>query len=89
VGGGSVLSRALGANKKRESTTFANQIMMTSSLASVFALLGIFSAVPLLLRQRCHHETENEFFFLSYFQCLLVIVHDGKQYHKSRRQNIL
>jgi Na+-driven multidrug efflux pump len=47
VSGGSVLSRALGANKKRESTTFANQIMMTSSLASVFALLGIFSAVAI------------------------------------------
>jgi putative MATE family efflux protein len=50
VGGGSVLSRALGANKKEKArSTFANQIMMTFLLASVFALLGIFFSREMLL----------------------------------------
>lgn len=50
VGGGSVLSRALGANNKEKALlTFANQIMMTFLLASVFALLGIFFSADMLL----------------------------------------
>lgn len=50
VGGGSVLSRALGANKKEKArSTFANQIMMTFLLASLFALLGIFFSRQMLL----------------------------------------
>jgi len=50
VGGGSVLSRALGANKiEKARSTFANQIMMTFLLASVFALLGIFFSTEMLL----------------------------------------
>lgn len=43
IGGGSVLSRALGAkNTEKAKVTFANQIMMTFFLASLFVLLGIF-----------------------------------------------
>jgi putative MATE family efflux protein len=50
AGGGSVLSRALGANKKEKArATFANQIMMTFLLASLFALLGIFFSKEMLL----------------------------------------
>jgi putative MATE family efflux protein len=50
VGGGSVLSRALGANDKEKAlTTFANQIMMTFLLASVFVLLGVFFSSDMLL----------------------------------------
>ena len=50
VGGGSVLSRALGAkNKEKAKITFANQIMMTFILASIFALLGIFFSSQMLL----------------------------------------
>jgi putative MATE family efflux protein len=50
VGGGSVLSRALGAkNRKKAKTTFANQIMMTFLLASVFVILGFFFSRELLL----------------------------------------
>lgn len=50
VGGGSVLSRALGANNKEKALfTFANQIMMTFLMASVFVLLGIFFSEDMLL----------------------------------------
>jgi Na+-driven multidrug efflux pump len=35
-GGGSVLSRVLGAKNRKKSKTIANQIMMTFLLASVF-----------------------------------------------------
>jgi Na+-driven multidrug efflux pump len=43
VGGGSVLSRALGAKiMKKAKTTFANQIMMTFILASLFVVLASF-----------------------------------------------
>jgi putative MATE family efflux protein len=50
VGGGSVLSRALGAkNRKKAKTTFANQIMMTFLLASIFVILGFFFSRELLL----------------------------------------
>ncbi len=51
VGGGSVLSRALGANNREKAMqTFANQIMMTFLLASLFVLFGlIFSDEMLLL----------------------------------------
>jgi putative MATE family efflux protein len=50
VGGGSVLSRALGANNKEKArSTFAQQIMMTFLLASVFVLLGVFFSSDMLL----------------------------------------
>jgi putative MATE family efflux protein len=50
IGGGSVLSRALGAkNPEKAKVTFANQIMMTFFLASIFVLLGIFFSADMLL----------------------------------------
>ncbi|WP_339919317.1 MATE family efflux transporter [uncultured Flavobacterium sp.] len=50
VGGGSVLSRALGAkDREKAKTTFANQIMMTFILASLFVVLGIFFSSEMLL----------------------------------------
>jgi putative MATE family efflux protein len=51
VGGGSVLSRALGANDKGKAKhVFGNQIMMTFLLATLFSALGlIFSDQMLLL----------------------------------------
>ena len=50
VGGGSVLSRALGAkNRAKAKLTFANQIMMTFLLASIFVILGFFFSRELLL----------------------------------------
>jgi putative MATE family efflux protein len=51
VGGGSVLSRALGANDKEKAKhVFGNQIMMTFLLATLFSALGlIFSDQMLLL----------------------------------------
>ncbi len=49
VGGGSVLSRALGANHKEKALqTFGNQIMMTFLLASVFVLFGLFFSDEML-----------------------------------------
>jgi len=50
VGGGSVLSRALGAkDNEKAKSTFANQIMMTFALSSVFCFLGIFFSREILL----------------------------------------
>lgn len=50
VGGGSVLSRALGANNREKAKiTFANQIMMTILLSSVFVLFGLFFSDEMLL----------------------------------------
>lgn len=50
IGGGSVLSRALGArNLEKAKVTFANQILMTFILALVFVLLGIFFSEDMLL----------------------------------------
>jgi putative MATE family efflux protein len=50
VGGGSVLSRALGAkDRDKAKSTFANQIMMTFALSTVFCLLGIFFSEEMLL----------------------------------------
>jgi putative MATE family efflux protein len=50
IGGGSVLSRALGAkNYEKAKTTFANQIMMTFVLALLFVVLGIFFSTEMLL----------------------------------------
>ncbi|RYZ20829.1 MAG: MATE family efflux transporter, partial [Chitinophagaceae bacterium] len=49
VGGGSVLSRALGADDKEKALfTFANQIMMTFLLASVFVIFGLFFSDEML-----------------------------------------
>jgi putative MATE family efflux protein len=67
IGGSSVLSRALGAgNKDKAEITFANQILMTFVLASVFVLLGIlFSDEMLLLfgAQGAILKPAKEFFF--------------------------
>lgn len=50
VGGGSVLSRALGANQKEKALhTFGNQIMMTFLLASVFVVFGLFYSDEMLM----------------------------------------
>lgn len=50
VGGGSVLSRALGANHKDKALhTFGNQIMLTFLLASVFVLFGLFFSDEMLM----------------------------------------
>lgn len=50
VGGGSVLSRALGAkDHEKAKSTFANQILMTFALSYVFCLLGIFFSREMLL----------------------------------------
>lgn len=50
VGGGSVLSRALGAKDfEKAKITFANQIMMTLALSTIFCLLGIFFSSEMLL----------------------------------------
>lgn len=51
VGGGSVLSRALGSNDKEKAKhVFGNQIMMTFLLSTVFSIVGlIFSNEMLLL----------------------------------------
>jgi putative MATE family efflux protein len=50
VGGGSVLSRALGSGDKVKAlTTFGNQIMMTFLLASAFVLLGLFFSDEMLI----------------------------------------
>jgi putative MATE family efflux protein len=50
VGGGSVLSRALGANNREKAlSTFGNQIMMTLFLAVFFVLVGILFSDKMLL----------------------------------------
>jgi putative MATE family efflux protein len=50
VGGGSVLSRALGANNREKAKiTFANQIMMTFLLSSIFVVFGLFFSNEMLL----------------------------------------
>ena len=50
VGGGSVLSRALGGNNREKAlSTFGNQIMMTLLLAVFFVLVGLFFSDKMLL----------------------------------------
>lgn len=50
VGGGSVLSRALGANDREKALlTFGNQIKMTFLLASIFVLFGLVYSDEMLL----------------------------------------
>ena len=67
IGGSSVLSRALGAgNKEKAEITFANQILMTLVLATVFVLLGIFFSDEMLLlfgAQGAIVAPAKEFFF--------------------------
>lgn len=67
VGGGSVLSRALGANHKEKALyTFGNQIVMTLLLSALFAFFGIvFSDQMLLLfgAKGAIMEPAKEFFF--------------------------
>ena len=67
VGGGSVLSRALGANHKQKALqTFGNQIMLTFLLASVFVLFGLFFSDEMLLlfgAKGAIVEPAKEFFF--------------------------
>jgi putative MATE family efflux protein len=67
VGGGSVLSRALGANHREKALyTFGNQIMMTFLLSSIFVLLGVFFSDEMLLLFGAKGELmkpAKEFFF--------------------------
>lgn len=50
VGGGSVLSRALGSNNRDKAlSAFAHQIMMTFGLSSIFVVFGIFFSEEILL----------------------------------------
>jgi putative MATE family efflux protein len=67
VGGGSVLSRALGADDKEKALhTFGNQIMMTFLLASVFVLFGLFFSDEMLMlfgAKGAIIEPAREFFF--------------------------
>ena len=67
IGGSSVLSRALGSgNKEKAVNTFANQILMTFVLATVFVLLGIFFSDEMLLlfgAQGAIVAPAKEFFF--------------------------
>ena len=50
VGGGSVLSRALGANQKEKALhTFGNQISMTFLLAFIFVVFGLFFSDEMLM----------------------------------------
>ncbi|WP_281324460.1 MATE family efflux transporter [Flavobacterium sp. IMCC34518] len=50
VGGGSVLSRALGSNNREKSKhVFGNQIVLTFLLSTVFALIGLFFSDQMLL----------------------------------------
>lgn len=49
IGGGSVLSRALGAgNKEKALSVFAHQIMMTFTIASLFVIFGLFFSDEIL-----------------------------------------
>lgn len=67
VGGGSVLSRALGAkNTEKAKTTFANQIMMTFLLSSIFVVFGLFFSTDMLLlfgAKGAIMKPAREFFF--------------------------
>ena len=67
IGGSSVLSRALGSgNKEKAEITFANQILMTFVLASIFVLFGIFWSEEMLLlfgAQGAIVAPATEFFF--------------------------
>jgi putative MATE family efflux protein len=50
VGGGSVLSRALGSNHQEKAKhVFGNQIMMTFLLSTIFAVFGLIFSEPMLL----------------------------------------
>lgn len=67
VGGGSVLSRALGSGDKEKAiTVFANQVMMTFGLSSIFVVLGLFFSEEMLLLFGANGkimEPAKEFFF--------------------------
>lgn len=67
VGGGSVLSRALGAKDQEKALfTFANQLMMTFILASIFVLFGAFFSTEMLLlfgAKGAIMQPASEFFF--------------------------
>jgi putative MATE family efflux protein len=67
VGGGSVLSRALGANHREKALhTFGNQIMMTLLLSSLFVIFGILFSDEMLLLFGAKGAIMNpakEFFF--------------------------
>lgn len=66
-GGGSVLSRALGAgNREKALSTFAHQIMMTFGLSSVVVLFGLFFGDEILYifgANGAIMEPAKEFFF--------------------------
>jgi Na+-driven multidrug efflux pump len=60
IGGGSVLSRALGAKPEKAKVTFANQIMMTFFFGVTFCAIGHFFSADMLLLFWCkgpHNKT--------------------------------
>lgn len=67
VGGGSVLSRALGSGDKEKALiTFGNQIMMTFLLASIFVIIGLFFSDEMLIlfgAKGAIMQPAKEFFF--------------------------
>ena len=67
TGGGSVLSRALGAkNREKALTTFAHQIMMTFGISSLFVAAGLFFGDEILFAFGSNGditEPAREFFF--------------------------
>lgn len=67
VGGGSVLSRALGAgNREKAMATFAHQIMMTFLVSSLFVLAGLFFSEEILIifgAKGAMKAPAHEFFF--------------------------
>ena len=49
IGGSSIISRALGANKSKKAFhVFGNQISLTIGLSSLFVILGVFFCLPIL-----------------------------------------
>jgi putative MATE family efflux protein len=67
VGGGSVLSRALGSkNSEKAKNTFANQIMMTFLLSFIFVVFGFFFSTKMLVlfgAKGAIMKPAREFFF--------------------------
>ena len=66
-GGGSVLSRALGAgNREKALNTFAHQIMMTFGLSSIFVVAGFSSGCAGCAAHLVHHKLFVRFGFIGF-----------------------
>ena len=90
VGGGSILSRALGANHKEKALhTFGNQIMMTFLLASIFVLFGPFfqyrNADAFWCERRYNGTRKRIFYSHNNKRSVFGTLHDGEQRDSSRR----